>query len=273
MTIPPNRRYLHKASAVGAAGYLTNPTIHRIDVQAASALPIIGGYGSARVENFRYKELISFGAAYTQVSGTFSSQDRGSNSLATATIEKLNILDIITADLVVAHVASRHTLQQKDGEPDQPEIVTVGSYFKNLRIAGHKVELDLDDKLFTDTPKFDQFRQHASSAKDFQKRLLKAHYPNPDHVYEEKVKVPEPSVQPGDFKVACTLVKGCNSIPEGVKRDGHVFHIPHFGTVHLAEVICTPYKKHLSMVRLEMGSPAEGTLLLADAAGGGSWLP
>jgi hypothetical protein len=80
-------------------------------------------------------------------------------------------------------------------------------------------------------------------------------------------------VQRGDFKVACTLVKDCNSIPEGVKREGHVFHIPHFGTVHLAEVICTPYKKDLSMLRLEMGSPAEGTLLLAGVAGGGVWEP
>jgi hypothetical protein len=273
MTLPNDRRYLYKASAVGAAGYLTNPTVHRIDVQAASALPITGGYGTNRVENFRYKEIISFGAAHTQVTGTFSSKDQGSNSLATATIEKLNILDVITADLVVAHVASRHKLHRESGEPDQPEIVTVGSYFKNLRIAGYKIELDLDDKLFSDVPRFDQFRKHAASAKDFQSRLLRAHYPNPDHPSKEAAKIPEPVVQAADQKIACTLVKDCHTIPEGVTRDGHVFHIPHFGTVHLAEVICTPHKKHLSMLRLELGSPVEGSLLLADGGGGGEWQP
>ncbi|HUS07850.1 MAG TPA: choice-of-anchor P family protein [Bryobacteraceae bacterium] len=273
MTPPKNRRYVYKASAVGAAGYLSNPTVHRIDVQASCALPVSGGYGSNRVENFRYKELISFRAAYTQVSGTWSSKDRGSNSLATATIEKLDILGIVTADLVVAHVASRHRAQGQPGDPDQPEIVTVGSYFKNLRIAGRKIEIDLDDKLFSDKPRFNDLREHATSAKDFQPRLLKPFYANPDHVHAEELQVAEPAVRADDYKIACTLVKDCESLPPGVKREGHVFHIPHFGTVHLAECICTPYKKRLTMLRLEMGSPAEGDAALADAEGGGRWEP
>src|SRR5260370_31946952 len=55
-----------------------------------------------------------------------------------STVEGLNILDVVTADRVVARLTSSHDLT--DGEA---HIHLVGSKFENLRIAGCEVDVKL----------------------------------------------------------------------------------------------------------------------------------
>src|SRR6266571_2362466 len=73
----PGNRFLFHGHAIAAAGKITSPFQDIIPAQAASALPIDGGYGSARVENFRYKEIFSFASAYSEVAGTFVEREGG----------------------------------------------------------------------------------------------------------------------------------------------------------------------------------------------------
>lgn len=139
------RTFLYHALAAGVSGKITAPFQDLIEVQGASALPITGGYSASRVENFRYKEILSFRSATTLTIGSFSESKRKYNTLASVTIEGLNVLDSITADRLVARLASS---QPEDGGP--PEVTIVGTYFQNLQVAGYALDAQPDLRRLTD---------------------------------------------------------------------------------------------------------------------------
>lgn len=138
-------RFLYHAEAVGATGSITLPFQETMEIQAASALPLNGGHGSARVENFHHRNIFSFRSAESQVVGSYSAKDKAHGTLSTVTVEGLNILDVVTCDRLVARLTSKHS---DDG--GEASFIPLGSRFENLRIAGHKIDVDLATDLFTD---------------------------------------------------------------------------------------------------------------------------
>ena len=139
--------YLHDASAVAASGQIVSPFEDLIPTQAALALPVSGGYGSTRVEGFRYKEILSFGSAYTEVAGV-GGKDGPFETLAVAAIEKLNILDVITCERMVCRIASAFSVGGKE-----PSFTTMGSRFERLRVGSYFWdELDMGVGVLADCP-------------------------------------------------------------------------------------------------------------------------
>jgi len=61
--------FLYHALATGVSGRITLPFEHSIAVQAPSALPFIGGFSSARVEGYRFEQILSFGSAESSTEG------------------------------------------------------------------------------------------------------------------------------------------------------------------------------------------------------------
>jgi hypothetical protein len=133
--------FAFRASAAALGGFFTRPIHEPLPVQAASVLPSVGGYGSARAENFRFHELISFKAAYTQVIGVEYNEDgrRERSTLALAVVENLNVLDMVTADRVVGRLVSETDLEVAKTDTELTWLPQ-GSYFVNLRIGGRRVE-------------------------------------------------------------------------------------------------------------------------------------
>lgn len=129
--------FLYHALASGVSGQITLPFQHVIQVQAPSALPFTGGYSSSRTEGFRYEHILSFSSAHTVTTG--SECGKFFHTLGTATIEGLNILDVVTADRVVARLASKYPKDNGDRS-----FTFAGSHFDNLRIAGCPVEVKID---------------------------------------------------------------------------------------------------------------------------------
>ena len=120
----------------GSSRRHNNATIQgRDESHAATSLPIIGGFASAKTENYRLRDLVSYRSAHSYVSGIQT--DEGTHTVACSTIEGLKMLDVITADAIVGRLSSKH------GASGQPEIVTLGSSFVNLKIAGQPVQVDL----------------------------------------------------------------------------------------------------------------------------------
>jgi hypothetical protein len=138
------RSFLYHALAAGVSGRITVPFQDLIEVQGSSALPITGGYSGSRVENFSYKEILSFSLVTTLTIGSFSESQREYNTLATVTVEGLNILDTITADRIVARLASSQP--EKGG---RPEVTIVGTHFENLQVAGYLLDAQPDLKRLT----------------------------------------------------------------------------------------------------------------------------
>src|SRR5260370_37233078 len=130
MSPEPLRTFHYHACAHAFSGSFTRPFTEIIDVQAPSALPIIGGHGSSRVENFQFREFVSFRKGYTHVSGAHQADDDSNKTLVTSTVEGRNIMDIVTADRIVARLYSKHHRDEKEGF-----VSMVGSRFENLLIA------------------------------------------------------------------------------------------------------------------------------------------
>jgi hypothetical protein len=93
-------------------------------------------YLSQHARNYRLEGIISYSAAHTQVSGHRSKKDpRAFVTLATSSVENLNVLNVVTADKVVGQISTTHF-------PDDysPQVTFLGTHFENLRIARHKAE-------------------------------------------------------------------------------------------------------------------------------------
>jgi hypothetical protein len=263
------QRFLYHGSAVGVGGFITRPFSEIIPPQAGAVLPITGGHSSVRVENFRYRDLISFDAAYSTVSGDESVHDgtKAFNSLVTVTIEGLNIRQVVTARKVVARLVSR----QSNGRQELP-IHPVGSYFEDLRVAGVAVQPVAHDVLFAcqtltqladECPKqkrhpVDAFGQPLSLRKPAPRAQAQAGAPGS---FEEQVILTSLYQRPDALPAGCTAVG-----PWGIG-------VPGFGTVYLGELLITTGSRRLTMIRVKMGSPEEGEVAAGDVGGNGHDYP
>jgi len=143
--------FLYHALATGVSGHITLPFQHSIAVQAPSALPFIGGLSSSRVEGYRLEQILSFASAE---SSTVGSENREFfNTLATATVERLNIQNVLTADRVVARLASKYAK-----ETGERSTTFAGSHFENLRIAGCPIEVLIDPEQLNSSTQSDRAR-------------------------------------------------------------------------------------------------------------------
>lgn len=253
----PSTFHYH-ACAHALSARFTRPFDQHIDVQAATSLPIIGGHGNARVENFQFREFVSFRKGYTHVSGAHQDEDDSNNTLVTSVVERVNILDILTADRIVARLYSKHRAGEAEGN-----FSMVGSRFENLRIADCKVDVDLNLELFENIPTFKQAQEEFNKKGDFRE------------IAEDPFQTGKPVKAPGpNGAFLCSFVKQMKTTSPGVKRVGHSFSIPGFGKVFLGEVVIKHAERTLTMVRFEIGSAVSGSGTLVQADSDGSpWPP
>lgn len=267
MSPQPSSRYHYHAFAHAFSGHFTRPFEHQIDVLAASALPIIGGHGQARVENFQFREFLSFRRGYTHVSGTEQKgkelNDKLSyNTLVTSAVEGLNLLDVVTADRIVARLYSKHLEDEMEGSFNM-----VGSRFEGLRIADCDVSVELDLALFKKVPTYKAALEEFDKGREF--------YTIACDPFKDRGN--NPLQKPGpNGAILCSCVKQIKGIEEiettcpGVTRVGHYgFNVEGFGTIFLGEVLITHGHRTLTMIRFEIGSAitGSGTAVQADSNG------
>jgi hypothetical protein len=239
---PSPHSFHYRASAHAFSGNITRPFQQHLEIQAPITLPSIGGHGHSSVENFQFRELFTFKKGYTHVSGS-QENDGSYNTLVTATVEGLNVFDVLTADRIVARLHSKHGKDVSEGE-----VSLVGSKFENLRILGCRVDLDIDFDLFENALTFEK----AKSGK-----LRK--------IGDEPLK--------SDHIIASTCIKELKIACPGVKPLGHGFHIKCFGNVFFGEVLIKHGEKTITMIRLEMGSAVAGSGTVVEASSNGSPYP
>src|SRR5882724_4956882 len=126
------------------SGEFRHPAWCLIRAQASASLPTIGGHASAHVENFRFQDFVSFKSAHTHISGKRRRDDTFATH-ATTTIHGLNILGVITADLIVCRLTSVHSPKDCEGH-----IIAEDSRFEGLRIKGEDVKVTLRHDLLVD---------------------------------------------------------------------------------------------------------------------------
>ena len=138
-------------------------------------------------------------------------------------------------------------------DPKHPEglILANGSAFENLRILGHKVDVILRHKLLEDHDTFDALRKRVASEKK-SGTIAKS----------------------GSGVVICSLVERIVSdLPFIPKDGGHVFEVPNFGKITVAEVFAVARTRTLTMLHLELGSPQTANLTVAETVTNGQPYP
>lgn len=279
------REHIYHAESTALSGHIKLPVEQVITPHAFIKVAEDGGYLAQQASEYRLETVISYGRAHTQVTGHKEIKPgRGWNTLSTCVVENVNILNVITADRVVAQIHTEHPLVGY-----VPRISFLGTHFHNLRIAGHPVEVDLDLNLIGGKSEND-----AAYTKDagFVDRICRQHARLREHpnsiaeVLERYNRVPESFANPkGDHEtVECSLVHQISGSFPG-RSCGHVIHLPDFGTIYLATVRIehedphpekkTPRKTTVSldMIQAEMGCIATGKASVASTRTNGSSAP
>ena len=254
------RTYIFNGHGHALSGHITHPFDHQIEVQAGMSLPTTGGIGHARVENFRFREYVSFSAAYTYVAGSKRGRDTYT-TLVTSVVENLNILDVVTADRVVSRLASHHSLDEKLNQ-EEPEITLLGSKIDNLKISGCPVQLVFENDLFLRCNTFETLKKEFDGSAGFRKMAADPFVTTPPRV---------PIDPRGVF--LCSLVKHMEINCPGVKQVGHAFEVPEFGRVYIGEVLAQYRKRTVTMLRFDLGCPLVGGFVAAQSIGNGHPLP
>jgi hypothetical protein len=250
-------QFLYHADAVGASGHITLPYDEAIEIQASVALPLNGGHGVARSENFRHRNILSFDRAESNVIGSYSALDTSHATLSSVAVEGFNMMNMVTCDRLVLRLTSRH-----DDAGGDPSFSIVGSYFENLRIAGHRMDVSLATDLLSEYGTWSQltdaYRDNEKVAKEIRSLAL---------IEREDGALPE-----SKGILGVTLARGLDKLPGGLARNGHGIHVPHFGTVYLGEFLISRNRRHLTMLHVDLGCSTEGCGRSGSGGGGGtSW--
>jgi hypothetical protein len=275
------RDHRHHAEAFALTASFRMPLKHEIKPQAYAKLGEEGGYLSHRAEALQAEGLVSYRSARTHVAGGPDEKPGYSwSTLTTAVIEGLNVMEVVTADRVVAQINVAHP-----AEGYVPSVSFLGTRFENLCIAGHQLQVDLDLQLFGAKPKRDAaYSNDAGCAK-----RLKTHYARiqnlrglPPEVAARYKKLP--AISKSQRSHECSLVTRVRGKFPG-RSFGHVLDVPNFGKIHLATVGLeesdfVPHKRSvkntvitLTMLDIEMGCIAAGSMQLASGKTNGRTVP
>jgi hypothetical protein len=281
------REHHYHAEATVLTGELIHPLQQQIKPQTNVKLAEKGGYLSEHAEPYRLEGVISFERAYTQVAGNrdHSKPNHGWSTLVTSVVEGLNVLEVVTADLVVCQIATHHPL-----EGYVPHVHFLGTRIENLRVAGHPVKVVFppfhpfhfdkpdNDGAYTRHPGLlDRIKGHfasITSAKDVPADL------------PERYNQPAPRTENGKEILECSLVSQVEveDSPEFCRGFGHVLHIRDFGKVHLGllRVEHSDFNPQgapkvtlfdLTMMKFEMGCIGSGSSSLGNGIVNGSTDP
>jgi hypothetical protein len=199
-------------------------------------------------------------------------------TLVTVAIDGLNILDVITADRVVARMTSRDAKDERDRLPN-PEILPFGSHFENLRIGGIPVEL---------TPYLDLVREGHHEA------LIRPQvgdtgeserFPwvdsngvpdREDNAVPERPGTPRARPVADRARLAPLFNVGRSraaALAGSAMHGAHGIRIPGFGVVFFGEYLVTRASRRLTMMRIELGCPITGSIVCANVDSNGHWDP
>jgi hypothetical protein len=281
MTESTKRQHHYHASATAISGHLKLPLVRKIEPQAHTELPKEGGHFSQRLENFRLEEVLSFRSASTRVSGNKSTKPgQGWTTMTTTTVEGLNVLEVVTADRVVMQTITEHPL-----EGYVPSVSFLGTHFENLRVAGHRVELDIDPNILGGKPDGDgAFTKESGliGRVGSQYRRVLESKGLPEDLRERYNRLS--STLGSAEEIECSLVNRANGSYPG-HSFGHIIHVPNFGKIILARLKVshgqydTPTgapritNVQLTMVDLELGCVADGSVAIAGGVDNGGTVP
>jgi hypothetical protein len=259
------RVHLYHADATAFGGHIKTPFEQLIPTVAPVSLSPVGGYVLSRAEHVRVEGLVSIASAYTQVAGSVSHKTGGWTTLASSVVEGLNILNVITADRMVAQIATEHPPAGYN-----PKITFIGTQFQNVRIGGHLVDLELDFGLCDQAEGKDGFPQKPLFEEDSFRSAAAGQYRSMSTVpkWVKDTSIPawvkeRYTWDNGQLEkrsaVLCSVVTQVRGEFQG-RPFGNVLEIPEVGKVFFGELLVDHNTYRLIGMRLELGCATSGAM-------------
>lgn len=291
--------YFFHADAVALGGTVERPTTQTIGALAACSLSVSGGHSSASTGKFD-NGLVKFESSQSDLTGGVESRNGDAVFVTgvSVVISGLNIRHMFMADQVVLRLAAEHKApaKPKPGQPHpawgEPSIITTGSHFHNLKIAGHAVTLDMAHDVFHKLPTYSDCQQDWETNWDkktkepngnslLAKTLMGCTLQSPpnatDPLHLQEVyqgflaQRGSPNLRPS---VVCSFVKNVTGLNGGeITNCGPIIRIPQFGTIYLGEVIVSQGQRRVNMFRLQLGSPDSAGLIGGSGSSNGGGYP
>ena len=272
--------FLYHTEAVGATGYISLPVYDAMPVQASIASAIGASFGKSRAENVKHLDYLSIGSIESQVVSSFSEKDDAYGTLSSVVLEGLNTLHVVTCARMVLRLTSKHQIQRKKADAgtcecaerqiesvDPGSFIVHGTHFDDLRIAGHKIDLDLAVGLFSELSTWDKLNHAYATDASIRKEIDElALYP---HISKDPTQLP---VHNGVF--GCTLARIPKKLPHGLKHAKEQgIYVPHFGTIYPAHFYIMPNQRRIQMLHVDLGCSVEGCNSYGNGGANGSTIP
>jgi hypothetical protein len=286
------RTFYYHADANAIGGFITRPKPKAGEIPSFSSvsLSIVGGEvgkGRTRKAKKPWRGIIDHKKENAHVIGDKDDAAREWTTQSSATIEGLNILNVITADSVTAQLSVSYPY---DG--GEATVSVVGSQFTNLRISGKPFEPVIRYDLFADHdgvsadkskkaypkktwPRQEKFidkvtQQQLKARETYARKYNKA--PLPDWIKNHFNWLDsDQGLHDRDYLI-CSLIDQLPDMPENFPGAtcGHGIYIPDFGRVYFGELVVHHHAYRLSMIRAQLGSPVGAAVSVATANLNGS---
>ena len=265
-----HRVFYYHADASPLGGVIHHPSASIIHTQASASLAQAGGRASARIGTFSLDTTVRCEEAYSHVTGAARSDNSGWTTLVTCVVKDLNLLNVVTADRIVAVLAVEYPRNTGYASAS-----IVGSHFVGLRIGGELLDPIIDQRLlytegrtypeqpWLNNPAF----LHAAAAGG---AILANDVPT--WISERYAWVASEEERARKGYVLCSIVKevqGRSSHP----IFGHIVQVPGFGNIFLGELIVDQGAFHLTMLRVELACSQEGDVSVLSAHINGRPIP
>ena len=273
--------HIYHAETTILAGRLVTPIEHEIKPQAYAKLAETGGYIPQRSHGYRIDSFLTLYTGYTQTAGHRATPPcDGAVTIATAVAENINILDVVTADRVVAQIITIHPTGH-----NVPITTFLGTRFEGLRIAGYLIDIKLDLDILGAKPTNDASYLTSPDFLDrvaLQHREVSRNSSFPAQILARYNQLPATVQTPSGKRetVECSLVNEAKfeaEVHAPFRFFGHVIEIPHFGILTLARLrhnltnyqsqsgsILQSTETHLTMLDLELNCSNQGHIRCCD---------
>jgi len=252
--------HFFNADAFAFSADLQAPILGVIEKQALVNLPADGGYDFKLAEPKRIDGIVSHEGGYAQVVGRTDASGTAITA-ATAVLEGLNILDILTVDRLVAQITTEHAANSS-----VPSVSFLGTRFENLRIGGQEIEIEPYHDILGSKPDNDESYLNDGGVLS---RIAQQYSKIRSMVGLPKWASDQFKWDPAETQrqqVKCSLVKSVAGAPG--KSFGHVIEVPFFGTIYLGELTVTRVVKAAPTDPASAGPRLE--MSTTDSSGDGS---
>jgi hypothetical protein len=250
------KTFYYHANANSLGGFVEKPLQKTIPSQASVSLHPVGGHATTRTAAFNFEEIVSCSAAYTRVSGRQMGQDGPWSLTATAVVEDLKVLEVLTADRLVAQVSVEYP---NDG--GYLKVSFAGSRFEGLQLGGYDASPTMSSKLLHGAKAavtHPVFLQTAGEQADTITSSIADQKRNDLQWLAERFGSIASNQEPEEDRwVLCSLVNGVSQSIPGTSF-GHVVEVPDFGTIFLGELLVCRSSIKLYSFRAELGCGTSG---------------